>query len=215
MKQPVIAFILPFLGVLIATSLADNPAPPRPLTTMSANRQCIFTMLPPKWKDTGGSKSKIAVQPFGAAYQLRENGELAKLWAVKGWYDFEVFLSNDGRFLVRIGDWPEGDKPSKDHLAVAFYDSGKFLKSYSTADLVKDPSKVFPSISHYRWMWRSDETGTPELASESKTFSLTTTDGHEYEFDLETGSIKLEKKVSMEKWAPVFERFGIAPPTGK
>jgi hypothetical protein len=74
------------------------------------------------------------------------------LWKTAGWYSFSVFLSRDGRHLIRIGNWPQGDRPKSDDLAIAFYDSGSLVKSYSTLDLLKDPSVVPKSVSHYQFL---------------------------------------------------------------
>lgn len=179
--------------MLVHTALADSPADPRPQVTPSNSGSCFFSILPPHYKDVGGPMLKVTRQPFGAAYELRDDGTLTKLWSVKGWYAFRVFLSDDGRYLVRMGDWPMGDKPSKDDLAVAFYDRGKLLKQYSTADLVKDHTKVRASVSHYRWLYIPKPEETDEILSydnyEQK-FHLKTIDGIRYIFDARTGNIQ-------------------------
>ena len=104
-------------------------------------------------------------------------------------------------YLVAMGPWNEGTEPKKEDMAVAFYREGKLLKQYSTADLVKDKSKVLASISHYRWLARDVDRmaeGKRDPDAELRiigvnTFRLKTCDAITYEFDLTTGEIKKKK----------------------
>jgi hypothetical protein len=189
-------FFFPYLLLLIPGAvLADSPAEPTPQITTSRSKTFFFTMAPPKYKDVGETYWKLIREPFGAAFELREDGTFRELWTVKGWYAFEVFLSDDGRYLVRMGDWPTGERPSKDHLAVAFYDRGKLLAQYSTADLVKDPTKVLRSVSHYVWLHGgvTSQGEPPHYSDANNTFHLKTIDGIEYTFDATTGKITRQK----------------------
>jgi hypothetical protein len=135
---------------------------------------------------------------FGIAYRIRDNGSDVELWRTQGWYSTEVFLSNDGDFLVAIGPWNGGHEPRKEDLALAFYREGKLIKQHSTADLVKDKSKVSKSLSHYTWLARDAELmkSYNERDSEAElrvlpnnTFRLKTCDGLVYLFDMTTGEI--------------------------
>jgi len=176
------------------TALADSPAPPEPRLTVSASNRFAFSMLPPHWN----SKGDITRQPFGTAYELQDDGSFRSLWRVTGWYAFQCFLSDDGRYLVRMGGWAVGKQPSKQDLAVAFYDRGKLLKQFSTADLVKDKTKVVASTSHYLWLAcetvqfgpdRDQKRTEPPPTLVDDTFQLKTCDGIEYTFDIKTGKI--------------------------
>ncbi|HEV2839897.1 MAG TPA: hypothetical protein VGW39_01095 [Chthoniobacterales bacterium] len=167
-----------------------------PLITVSDSGRFFFTMLPPHWNE----QAKITREPFGVAYELRDDGSLRELWRVKGWYAFKCFLSNDGRYLVAIYDWPGGQKPSREDVAVVFYDRGKRLGQFSTADLVKDASKVEPSVSHYEWFFRPKEIeeefpGPEAPRNPENTFGLTTVDGISYTFDVTRGAITATKQV--------------------
>ena len=115
------------------------------MVTVSESGRCIFKLLPPQWDADG----KVTRKPFGIAYELGDSGIFRELWRVEGWYAFRTFLSNDGRYLVRMGDWSFGSEPSKEDMAVAFYDGGKLLAEFSTSDLVKDKTKVLATVSHY------------------------------------------------------------------
>jgi len=61
-----------------------------------------------------------------------------------------IFLSNDGKRIVVVNDWPED--LDKGHLLLMFYDRGRMLKSYKLQDLVEDKSNLWESASHYGWL---------------------------------------------------------------
>jgi len=133
-------------------------------------------------------------EAFGAAYRIDDDGNFTELWKTSGWYSFEVFLSADGKYLVRMGSFGVGKQPEKKDLGIAFYKNGKLLKAYSTADLVKDNRKVVQTASHYMWLARDNyEKPDPDakLTLEwENVFRLKTIDGIAYQFDATTGQIK-------------------------
>jgi len=184
----------------IPASRADSPAPEVPLVFASRpSSAAYFVMVPTKFdKDY-----KIIREAFGVAYRADEDGKPQELYRVKGWYSFEVYLSDDGTYLVQMGPWSVGSEPEKEDLAVAFFKNGKMLKSYSTADLVKDPSKVAPTTSHYFWQAPSplDDSIDPAEAMAllprldyDNHFNLSTIDGWTYVFDAKNGKIIQRKK---------------------
>ncbi len=156
---------------------ADSPAIPSPKVTVSNNGITYFTMLPEKNNYENG---------IGVAYKLEETGESKELWRVNGWYAFQVYLSNNGTYLVRMGSWAQGMEPSNEDLAVSFYKKGIKLKGYSTADLIKNKSSVKRSISHY--MWQASDNNYPNLNYNNE-FLLKTIEGVEYVFDITSGNI--------------------------
>jgi len=164
---------------------ADDEQSTFPYISVSTSGKYYFKMIPGQNDyynhDTG----------TGAMCTLSRDGKETVLWTVTGWYSFRTYPSYDGECLVRLGNWPRGKGPSKDHLAVAFYKKGLLLKRYSTIDLIKDMSKVYPSVSHYEYLCgRSGFDGFNYL------FSLITIDKIQYQFDVRTGdivSIKLLK----------------------
>lgn len=183
-----------------AAALADSPAMPTPRVTVSRNAEFIFKQVPARWNNEG----VVTNEHVGIAYQLETDGTFRRLWRVEGWYAFQTFLSNDGHYLVRMGNWSGGQNPSREDLAVAFYDKGKLLAEYSTADLVKDHSKVSRSVSHYTWLAHDVQIfrpnyenekpePLPELGWDNK-FHLKTCDGISYAFDATTGKIISAKR---------------------
>lgn len=182
--------------VAITSAFADSPATPIPLVFSNENGSDVyFTMVPAKY----GKDYKIEREAFGIAYKLDAEGKSTELYRTVGWYSFEVFISRDGRYLVRMGPWSAGHEPEEKDLAVAFYQDGKLLKQYSTADLVKDKSKVVASVSHYFWLAPSPTDRAITKVDRLKLrlhldydniFKLHTIDGWTYSFDATTGKIK-------------------------
>ena len=154
--------------------IADRPAKPRPYVKTSDFSPYYVTVVP-------GSSS----DGFSAAFKLHNDGTSTEVWRIRG-YSFEVYLSRNGRYFVRMGPWASGSKPSGDDVAVEFFGNGELLKSYSTTDLVKDDSKVKRTVSHY--IWRSAKKELPFLSSTNK-FHLETIDGVYYQFDVTSGEI--------------------------
>lgn len=159
---------------------ADEEVAPYPYVTASEDGRCYFKMIPAVDAEGRSDREKGS----GAAFRVGAGGQDEELWRVEGWYAFKTELSRDGRYLVRIGNWPRGRMPSDDHLAIAFYDRGVLLKSYSTKDLIRSPEAVRPTVSHYHF-------GRP-LGFEpppDERFRLQTVDGLLYTFDVTTGAI--------------------------
>lgn len=180
-------FLVLFGAVFFNNStIADSPAKPEPFVTTHPYCSCYFTMIPTKGIYDEQTQTRTTIPAFGKAYKLNDDGSSTLMWEVSGWYSFENYLSWDGRYLVSMGDWPQGKTVSKDHLAVVFYDNGKELKQYSTADLVKKPRKIQRTVSHY--FWRAENHMYPRIEYNNK-FLLKTIDGYVHEFDIETGEL--------------------------
>jgi len=140
---------------------------------------------------------------FGVAYAVERDGSFRKLWRVKGWAAPCVFISDNGRFLVRIGGAVDeiGEQPCTEDIALTFFRDGVIQKQYSTADLVKDVEHVPKSVSHYFWIYsftpqflrQARQAGLPDdppSLDSSNVFHLITVDGIHYEFDAATGKIQ-------------------------
>jgi hypothetical protein len=194
MPMRFLSFVL-FLAS-VASGVADTPRREVPMVTASQSGRCFFAMLPTHWKGPSEMQG-----PFGIAYEQREDGSKRELWRLNGSYFFKCFLSDDGRYLVAICDWPIGRKPIKEDVAVVFYDRGKQIGQFSTADLVKDASKVDPSASHYQWcFWPkevAEEFPGPEAPgyNSENSFRLTTVDGISYTFDVTRAAITATRHV--------------------
>ena len=145
-----VLLLITVVGIAVHDVNADSPRTPFPYIVTASNGIVYFRMFPrPRpgnWSDG-----------YGIAYRIRDNGSDVEMWRTRGWFSTEVFLSNDGGFLVAMGPWNGGSEPRNEDLALAFYREGKVIKQYSTADLVKDKSKVMKTLSHYDWLARDAE----------------------------------------------------------
>src|SRR5262245_31848410 len=119
---------------LLALGLSPPPLDleflPRPHVVASRFGWYFFKMSPDPTDATNRDKG------LGFAYKATVGQADELVWQTNGWYADDAFLSDDGAYLVRLGNWPSGDKPKASDLAIAFYKSGALLKSYSTADLI-------------------------------------------------------------------------------
>lgn len=175
-------FFLSFVGFFAPVCFADLVGPPVPYVVSSADGSHYFKMVPYEKDVWNKAKSK------GTLYKVR-SGKDKIIYTVSGWYSYRVFISNDGKYLIRMGDWPSGI-PKADDLAVAFYVDGQQKKSWSTLDLLKEPSKVPKSISHYTWLEKVDDS---YLLSEM--FSVVTVEKIEITFDIKSGEIMFTEPV--------------------
>ena len=148
---------------------------PKPHVSTSENGTYFFTMIP---ADDNDKNSKA----FGKAYRLNPDGSMSLLWQVEGWYAYQVILSNDGKYLLRMGDWPLGCAISSLDLAIAFYKEGKLLKSYSTEDIIQKNSSIKCTVSHYTWV--KDYT-----MGYHHEFNLETIENMKLTFDIRTGNV--------------------------
>ncbi len=186
MKLAVILAVFGSIFIVSPPVRADSPAPPVPWMKTAGRGEYLFKMVPAK-VHLKGDDFVIDRESYGAAYQISEEGELQELWRTEGWYTFEGYLSEDGRYFVRIGPWAS-DQENHTDLAVAFYDKGKLLKEYAVRQLIKKPDLLEYSVSHY--MWRpSVQTEPTGFYDDTDTFILVMIDKTAYCFDAKTGDI--------------------------
>lgn len=175
-----VLILLIFTGSL---SWADLEALPFPYTTTTENGHFYFKMIPDSSYDDTNKGTGTCFEVTG--------GETDKiLWKTTGWYSYQVFLSEDGVYLVRMGNWARGHEVSAEDLAVAFYKNGELIKSYSTKDLIKDASAIQRTVSHYFWSAK-----TPVFKPHENKLIIVTTDNLEYIFDISNGGILSQKKL--------------------
>jgi hypothetical protein len=124
------------------------------------------------------------------------------------WFSQGLFVRcRPGRdtLVVRLGPWHRGHDPRPDHLAIAFYESGKLLKSYSTLDIAGDAPAEEGSLSKYRNVAASVSHYTvfasgPQMARVTTTaggvfqddwvIRATTLDGRALTFDVASGELR-------------------------
>ena len=121
-----------------------------------------------------------------------------------------TFLSDDGRYLVRIeGEWwrtkdfPGGKRPADEieqqqlsATAISFFDQGKLLNSYSLKAILHDPKLVMHSPEHLLWY------ASGSLNSDTGRYLLFTQDSGRVVFDYRTGEILSRSVVGLSN--PLF-----------
>jgi len=177
--------LIPIIAaVMLASSIAwaDSEVPPYTYVSVSEYGRYYFKMIPdnPADRETGS----------GICFEVTAGNTDKILWTTTGWYAYSTYLSSDGKYLIRMGVWPRGQELSDTHLAVAFYKDGNLLKSYTTKYLVKDPSRIERTVSHYFWL-----EGIPGLLPHGHRFKIVTKDNIEYIFDITDGKIISQKKL--------------------
>ena len=174
--------IVLFVLISCSPSAADKEARPYPYVATSNNKRFYFKMSP----DPNDPNAQWDLgKGYGTLFEINNDGTEKALWKVGGCYGFTTYISDDGKYLVRMNIWPRGQKPSDKHLAIAFYKNGKLLKSYATKDLIKDPSVIRPTISHYSYLQKV--VGFEK--SYGYRFIIQTIDGLEWVFDASSGAI--------------------------
>ena len=172
-------------------AFADTPAPMVDFIETTANGQYDFVMLPelnrsPEAFTYGGVKKKPELRDQYPASGLYLHGSKVPLWTVN-WNAFVVVLSDDGHHVAQLGPWPITDH--YDELAIAFYEDGRLLKSWSVRDLVGNKGICLPqSVSHYRWLSHLyPKTEKKQLSGERDEVKLETYLDQTIRFDLATG----------------------------
>lgn len=172
--------------VIASTSVrADSVAADRAWVAASHGGGHLFKMVPGVYKWVEDVRTEVK-PPFGVAYEIGNAGEFKEIWRAKGWYSREGYLSDDGRYFVRLGGWPVDFEGLTD-LAVAFYDQGRLVKQYQIKDLIKNRDALVQTASHYNW--RPEVQGRPDGFVEDA-FELVLGDKTRYVFDFTSGAIR-------------------------
>ena len=176
-------------------ALADSIAPPFSYTKPTPDGKHLFVMISPQspkddassWIESKAQEIRRIRNTYTISGLYRNDGSSTPVWTVS-WYAYDVEPLSDGIHLVRPGPWAS----SSDSEAVAFFASGKLIRSYTVGDLVAVPALMPHSVSHF--MWRSDA----HLNDDHKTYAIKTKQGERYTFDVTTG--KISSSFSPVRW---------------
>lgn len=196
-----LSFAVVFFLLCLPASFADRPRSPISYKTETTNGKYVFVMHP----DRNIFKNKTLLKEYSQSGLYANDQHKTLLWPVD-WYAFQVYVSSDGRHLVRMGNWPVGSPllpekkfdPSEilrkvhhkeplgpsvnqealSQLAIAFYDKGTLIKKYSIGDLIQRPAELPTSVSHFQWH--------KKISYDDKNgqIDLTTYDRQNFAFDL-------------------------------
>ncbi len=185
-------FALLLITLSASTAFGDKPVPPHSYTIVSVDHRYLFVMLAPtlesdqsfRPQEKGAEALKIRKRYATSGLYLND-GSTVPLWTVD-WYATAVVLPSDGVHLIRKGPWAS---TSSDE-ALTFFASGKELKAYKVKDLVSLTSLLPHSVSHFEWE------KSIELDNERLILTVTTLHYDKFEFDITTGEIRSEHRVS-------------------
>jgi hypothetical protein len=155
----------------------------------------LFVMLSalPSSEDEGN----VCTLPNGKNVKLRDTfrcsglynvGSTTPIWTVKTFEEWgHVFVSEDGRYLVRINQFWNGFAGTRDDLewGIKFYDAGVEVKSYDVSELVD-----YPSLLGYGPRWVDWKSNGNEIRDGM--YCLSTCCQERYAFDVQTGRIVQE-----------------------
>ena len=178
-------YLLAILGILYPLR-GDTPATASAYIVASEDRRHFAHVVPGQLASPDSSVLKSG--PYIAINRCEEDGSFKELWRIKDFYSFATFLTSDGKYLVAMGPWNWGDKPSKEDIALSFFRDGKLIRQFSTAEIIQDPSKVKVTASHYFWEDFSD----PEFPQlDRDVFIIKTTEGVILSFSMEENGVSI------------------------
>jgi hypothetical protein len=198
MKTMYAAVFLIQCGIIIYPTFvrADEEAIPVSYTKTTADGKYIFVMHAPINILGGVEAGKAAAlkMKYPKSGLYKNDHSNIPLWTVD-WYSFEVYISANGKDLIRMGPWPRSwekklsaEEGALKQPAVAFYENGKLLKGYSIKDLIRSPDMLPRSVSHFRW---AKDVLFDDRKDELK---IITHDGQELLFDIKSGNITQKKQ---------------------
>lgn len=192
-----------WLVVFPFSAAADSPAIPEDFVIQTEDGKHVFVMLSaPSYQQTRICNERLknienfrrtsdyktclaednpkneAGEPYPVSGLYRKGAGVKPEYEID-WYAFRVFLSKDGRFLVRMGPWAR----SFDTLAVAFYGDGRLLNQYPVSALVSDRDSVMHTVSHFFWL------KSTSFDRERNRFSVKTVGNDVHEFDVTSGAL--------------------------
>lgn len=189
--------IFPSLALFIVlcsppAALAYKPAYPKTYTAKKADDKFLLVMYfkYDDWRDR--DCALLAHYPESGLYKNDDSKQL--LWTV-GFFEFErnLELASDGVHLIRLGGPRYGisEKELK-HEAVAFLANGDLVRTYSVADLLRNPEACLPSnrggftlIGGPNVHWLKEK----KLDEANHHYTITTWDRQRIVFDIATGEI--------------------------
>jgi hypothetical protein len=192
MNRQAAMFCLAFLCVPAAVAL-ETPVLPFDYIRPVKGGKHIFVMLRPKeqrkntrdysvfsdsssWRHTRVNGLLFEKYPASGLYRA---GSTKPLWTVD-WYSLDVRACSDGVHLVRFGPSALITEDGKT-LTVAFYRSGKKIRSYAVRDLIRNYKALPRTMSSYQWMKSNgfDDAG--------KRLRIELLKGNSLFFDIKTG----------------------------
>jgi hypothetical protein len=176
-----------FILLILSSHLcADSPAPPQSYTVLTPDEKHILVILAPDPFDSWNPlKHKYSVSGLYV-----NDGSVSALWTLPS--DFccpQIDIFSDAKHLVAWNTWPE-DYGTFDQTVAWFHENGKEIRNYKIQQLVDHPKHLRHSVSHYRWI---DKT---EVNDRLNQITVWTLNGQIITFDGITGKIISRNRTS-------------------
>jgi hypothetical protein len=176
---------VPLLACLNASiAIGDTVARPYSYSVESPAKNYIFVMIAAIANEAlhYDDKSRDTIRKLRTKYRISgmyaNDESTSPLWTVD-WYAHRVLVPSDGIHLIRQGPWAE----SRFTEAIAFFESGKKIRSYRVADFVDTTVTLPHSVSHFGWE------RSLTLDDSGKTVTLVTANWDRYVIDYTTATI--------------------------
>lgn len=186
-KMVVSLFFCGITFLLGFSAYADTMALPTPYTVILDNGDKIFYMTPRGEEDEKHLKSGLYynTEPPVNIYYINDNERFNINYSWGYFYNGNIFFSRDGSHFAYIGSAHTTGWRDLKGTAIAFYENGDLIKSYTVRELVRERSKVTFSVSSAWW----EEWKEREHNQQDNTLTVTTKDGRVITFDITTGEI--------------------------
>lgn len=178
-------FCLGMIGLMgPAGVLADTPATQCSYSVRLDEAKLVFVMIATKEDNECLSqgpeklKAATAIRKRYKTSGLYSDNKSEPLWTVD-WFSYQVFLSSNGKYLVRTGPWATKGADE----AISFFSDGKLIRSYDVSDIVRNISALPHSVSHFEWEKHLD------INPLKTTLEVTTLEGGRLTFNLLDGKM--------------------------
>jgi len=114
-----------------------------------------------------------------------KSGELIYELDAEYIWSHTLLISDNGRFVAIVDDYSMAT-PANALPVISFYTDGVLIQSHTLGELLENLGNVSHSVSHFRWVHMYE----PEPNLTSKSLTVKTYEGTQYEFNLEDGSIR-------------------------
>jgi len=199
-------FVLLFLTTFFVLRVAaDKPSTPCNYIELSGDQQSVFVMLAPEAEreclsqgEPRKSEAVLLRKKYGRSGLYRIDDPRNPLWTVE-WYAYGVFLSQDGKYLVRQGPWASNENDE----AVSFFSDGVLLRSYKVKEIVRSVPDLPHSVSHFQWVknWK--------LNAANNTLEIETMENQQILFDITNGGILSDRQASNRSIENSKDEFGV------
>jgi hypothetical protein len=156
--------------LLAVPAHADAPLPAPAKRTIRSPNKRFFAVMDPDKKWT-------------TVYRTAPDGRATEVWGMRGWFRV-AHLADDGEHLVAGSDGMDllPIDHEKDQVMITFFGRGERIKDIPLDRLIRDPSQLRRTASHYYW-------GNYLGFDRAGRYVVETVEGRRLRFDVKTGEV--------------------------